>query len=481
MGRKIFFWGCLWVFLFGIFMGNSGEAAPFREAKPIVVKTEAGYAPISDVAYVNANEILVSFETLKNYVDGDAVYRSEENRVFLTVPSGRLTTDNQAIKKSLQEKMVMSFPAVKLGGRPYVDVVNLDMITGLASSFDYSGHVILEPNSKTIAPYSVQALPAKGIPAGKINLAWDVRATSNDLAKEETVAGLNVLSPTWFSIVSGSGAIMSKADSQYVDLAHSKGYKVWALITNSFDPDLTHELLASETAQNRVIASLLFYSSYYGLDGINFDIENVYDQDKEALSAFIEKASEILKRQNLVVSVDVTVPSNVPNWSNCYDRSRLGKAVDYVMVMTYDEHWSKSPISGSVASLAWVKAGIDKTLRFVPKEKVLIGLPFYMREWEERETEEGTVKVRARTLSMPDAEEKIKNNHLTVNWLEKEGQYYTEYEREGKRYRIWLEEERSIGLKAALVDEYKLAGVASWRKGFEKKSIWQVLQTKLGQ
>lgn len=80
---------------------------------------------------------------------------------------------------------------------------------------------------------------------------------------------------------------------------------------------------------------------------------------------------------------------------------------------------------------------------------------------------------------MAGAEEKIKNNHLAPQWLDDQGQYYTEYEQDGKRYRIWLEEERSLALKADLVDKYQLAGIASWRKGFEKQSIWSVLDSKL--
>jgi len=306
-----------------------------------------------------------------------------------------------------------------------------------------------------------------------------VRANTQDLLRETAITGLNVLSPTWFAIANPSGLLSNKADRSYVEQAHNKGYKVWALITNSFDPDLTHEILSDSKAQQQVIDQLLLYASYYNLDGINLDFENIYEYDKNNLSSFVEKISTALKQQNLVVSVDLTVPSNAANWSKCYDRIRLGKAADYVMVMTYDEHWSKSPVSGSVASYGWVKSGIEKTLLAIPKEKLLMGLPFYTREWEEQSDGTDNPHVRSQTLTMAGAEEKIKNNHLDVQWLDDQGQYYTEYEQDGKRYRIWLEEERSLALKADLVGKYQLAGVASWRKGFEKQSVWTVLNNKL--
>lgn len=455
-------------------------AAPSRTAMPVVIKDAGGYQPTEDVAYVDANEILVGMSTLQNYLDSSAAYRPEEKDIVVTLAAGRLTTTNPAVKQQIAGPVKVAFPAKIVNGQPYLDLASLDTVLGIDIQFDYNGQLILEAHSKKIGPYEVSPPEKKGIPGGKINLVWDVKANTANLTADTTSLGANVLSPTWFAVVSGSGLISNKdADPAYVDLAHSRGGKVWALITNSFDPELTHELLYNQASQNQMLAQLLVYAAYYHLDGINLDFENVYDQDRDALAAFVEKFSNVLNRQNLVASADVTVPSNVSNWSLCYDRARMAKAVDYMMVMTYDEHWSKSPISGSVASLGWVTAGVDKTLQSVPREKLLLGLPFYTREWEERQDDYGNIRVRSKSLSMDEVEAMVKKQHLTLQWLNDMGQYYTEYENDGRRYRIWLEEDRSIGLKADLVSRYQLAGVASWRKGFEKKSIWPVLQEKL--
>ena len=53
--------------------------------------------------------------------------------------------------------------------------------------------------------------------------------------------------------------------------------------------------------------------------------------------------------------------------------------------------------------------------------------------------------------------------------------YYAEFEYEGSTYQIWLEEERSIEEKMGLIREYNLAGVASWRLGYERSTIWDVI------
>ncbi|EOC99745.1 glycosyl hydrolase family 18 protein [Caldisalinibacter kiritimatiensis] len=309
----------------------------------------------------------------------------------------------------------------------------------------------------------------------KINLVWDyVYKYSPDLSKQETIEGLDIISPTWFSIVSENGYVVNNGDINYVQEAHEKGYKVWALIDNGFDRDLTKQILASEEAQKNIINQILVYSSIYDLDGINIDFENVYYEDKDRLTKFVAKITDALKKQNLIVSIDMTVPSLSKNWSMFYDREKLGQIVDYCMVMTYDEHWASSPKSGSVASIGWVERGIEKTLKYIPNEKLLMGIPFYTRIWEETMVN-GKVKVKSKALSMKTVQEMIEEKDLDITWLEDIGQYYTEFNEEGKKYRIWIEDENSIKLKAELANKYNLAGVASWRKGFEKEDVWVAL------
>ncbi|WP_054870503.1 glycosyl hydrolase family 18 protein [Caloranaerobacter sp. TR13] len=310
---------------------------------------------------------------------------------------------------------------------------------------------------------------------GKINLVWDyVYKYSKDLSKENKIEGLDIISPTWFSIDS-NGYIINNGDYSYVNQAHKKGYKVWALIDNQFNRDLTKQFLKSRQAQENLIKQLVVYSSIYDLDGINIDFENVYYEDKDRLTEFVKKLTETLKQQNIIVSMDMTVPSTNPNWSKFYDREKLSKILDYCIVMTYDEHWATSPKSGSVASIGWVINGIQNSLKYIPEKKLIMGLPFYTRQWEEYKDNKGRLRVKSKVLTMEEVEKIIKENNLEVIWLKEEGQHYTEYFREGKKYRIWIEDDKSIELKAKLVYRYNLAGVASWRKGFEKESIWTVL------
>ena len=71
------------------------------------------------------------------------------------------------------------------------------------------------------------------------------------------MTGVNVISPTWFSVTDGTGTISSLASADYVKLAHDAGREVWGLIDNfneAFDETTD---LAYASVRSRIIEQLL--------------------------------------------------------------------------------------------------------------------------------------------------------------------------------------------------------------------------------
>lgn len=315
--------------------------------------------------------------------------------------------------------------------------------------------------------------------AGEIGVLWDWQAPgerSSRLAAQERLPGVSVLSPSWFIIANDRGKIKTgSANVDYVRQAHSRGYKVWALITNNFDCDMTKRLLASTAGRLNTVREMKDLAQKYELDGINIDFENIYPEDKDRLTEFVGEIAAALRAEGLTVSMDVTVPSSSGRWSRCYDRRALARQVDYLILMAYDEHSAASTVSGSVASLGWVERGVEAVLQEgVPPDRLLLGMPLYMRLWQETEG-----RVTARTLSMPQAERLVLEKKLLPVWLPGEGQYYFEYAEGKSRCRVWQENRRSLALKAALVSRYDLAGSAYWRSTLESPDVWQAMAQTL--
>lgn len=308
-------------------------------------------------------------------------------------------------------------------------------------------------------------------------LAWDhVRSQAPDLASDPPHPAVTVLSPTWFSLGGPDGSVVSKADPAYVREAKKRKVRVEPLFSNGFDPERTRAFLLDPAARARSVAGILAYCSRLGLDGINLDFENVFDEDRDRLTAYVEELARALRGKGLRISVDVTVVSDKPNWSACYDRVALGRIADAVVLMAYDEHWRNGPESGPVASIGWVERSVAELAALVPPGKIWLGIPLYTREWEESLADGAWKKTGARALSMAEAEARLAANGAVPSWDADAGLYYGEYRKNGRRYRIWLEEERSLALKVALVKRYGLGGAAAWRRGFEKPEAWRVLE-----
>jgi len=311
----------------------------------------------------------------------------------------------------------------------------------------------------------------------KISLAWDY-VHSVTPAVPAKYSGLDILSPTWFDlIVEGGGNVENLGDKGYTDTAHANGYMVWATITNSFSTKgstaFTTKTFNNSSLMNKAVAQFIFYSCLYDVDGINIDFEDVADADAAGLVAFTALLRNYTERQGLVLSIDTLIPRP---WTIEYDRAALSKYVDYLAVMTYDEHYSSSPVAGSVASLPWVESAVKDTLKDVPASKLLLGVPLYTRLW----TVDSAGKIiKNPAMKMPEVRNLLGSMGLTPVWLDKEKQYYAEYPDGAYTTKIWIEDSRSIANRLNLVKKYNLAGAACWQLRQGEDRIWDVFDGML--
>ena len=246
----------------------------------------------------------------------------------------------------------------------------------------------------------------------KINLAWhQVTSESANAAFEEAVkdaAGVNVISPTWFSVTGNEGTISSLASAEYVSKAHAKGMEVWGLIDNFNENISTLETLSARSSRTHIIEKLLQEAKRVGLDGINVDFEALTEEEVPHFIQFLRELSITCRANNLVLSID----NPVPQYTAFYNRKEQGIIGDYVIIMGYDEHTYGSPKAGSVASLPFVEEGIRLTLREVPEEKVINGVPFYTRLW----TEANNGTVSSKVMGMEEASQYTSEKGMDVYW-----------------------------------------------------------------
>lgn len=341
----------------------------------------------------------------------------------------------------------------------------------------YTGYIkkedISEPETVTVEYASTMPEFTSVRRDHKINLGWhQVTSAEGNASLASVLAntqGLNTISPTWFSVVDNSGTISSLASADYVNQAHSMGLEVWGLIDNFSTTADTLTFLSDTQARNNIINQLMAQADAVGLDGINLDFESITEEQGPHYVQFIRELSVACRNKGLVLSVDNPVP--MP-YTKHYDRKEQGIMADYVIIMGYDEHHSGDTEAGSVASLEFVKKGIEETLKEVPAEKVINAIPFYTRVWIEPF---GGGNLTSEVLGMDGTSRYIADKGMDVYWDEQAGQNIATYEGEDALYTIWVEDEQSIAEKMKLIQENGLAGVAEWKLGFERASVWPVI------
>ncbi len=317
----------------------------------------------------------------------------------------------------------------------------------------------------------------------RVNLTWEVYSTPPDYAPE----GVNVVSPSSFQISAENLGVESKElmpgarfynslTRKYMDYAHQNGYDVWPIYKTDFTLKTSDGFLNNYEARQKSIEYLINYACKYMIDGINIDFENIYERNRHLVTKHARELCVAMHELGLIVSADITrLEPTSSNWSMCYNRDSLADSLDYIMLMAYDEYYASSPKAGSVASLDWTEDSIKRTLNEVPNDKLILGIPFYMRYFEVS----GTKVTSSKAISMQTAYELINSNNVTYTYMESDRQYKISWQKNGKTCVFWLENSDTIADRVNLANKYSLAGIASWRRGLEISKVWSVISENL--
>ncbi len=339
----------------------------------------------------------------------------------------------------------------------------------------YAGYVLKKDLDENFEKVSLKST-SKNTSDGPINLTWDytyAEHSEDKINQIKDIKGLDVIIPTWFSIRNGNGDMIDRGNQNYIKKYKDLGIDVWAYLDNSFDPNITHEALSNENTRKKVINKTLELCKKYGMKGINIDFEHTKIDDRDYITDFVREFRQAAG-DDFIITVDVTPQISADVTKEPYDRKSLAEIADYMVVMAYDQHWGSSDKAGSVAQYKWVEGSVNVLFRNIPNKKMILGVPLYTRIWKE-----AGGKVTSKTISMDEVARIIAAKGLKPVWDKESQQNYIEYQENNADYKIWIEDANSLEKKVSLVNKYNLAGVGSWRLGFETPNIWDVISKEL--
>ena len=460
----------------GILLTTSGGVQTLLPGDAAVAKTPGGQPAVQQES---DGTVYISLDVVKEYTDLDYAYYSDPNRVVIRnewdgVEQATVQSDTAQVRQKGGIKSLILADVQK--GDTLLYLENLDNWCKVMTADGYTGYIQTEDISE---PEAIEARTAKKdsyeriARDHKINLVWhqSTSTESNDAMAEMTaeMTGVNVISPTWFSVTDETGTISSLASADYVKLAHDAGREVWGLIDNfneAFDETTD---LAYASVRSRIIEQLLAEAASCGMDGINVDFENLKEAGIPHYLQFLRELTSAAHAQNLVVSVDTPVPQA---YTMYYQRGEQARFVDYMIVMAYDEHFAGSEEAGSVSSLPFVQQAVEEMTRVMPADQVICGIPFYTRVWTEKF---GQSAITSEVLGMDGAKNYAKENQMTETWDASLGQNVATVETSDARYTIWMEDEQSMEEKLKVIQSADLAGVAEWKLGFECADVWSLI------
>lgn len=460
----------------GILLTTSGGVQTLLPGDAAVAKTPGGQPAVQQES---DGTVYISLDVVKEYTDLDYAYYSDPNRVVIRnewdgVEQATVQSDTAQVRQKGGIKSLILADVQK--GDTLLYLENLDNWCKVMTADGYTGYIQTEDISE---PEAIEARTAKKdsyeriTRDHKINLVWhqSTSTESNDAMAEMTaeMTGVNVISPTWFSVTDETGTISSLASADYVKLAHEAGREVWGLIDNfneAFDETTD---LAYASVRSRIIEQLLAEAASCGMDGINVDFENLKEAGIPHYLQFLRELTSAAHAQNLVVSVDTPVPQA---YTMYYQRGEQARFVDYMIVMAYDEHFAGSEEAGSVSSLPFVQQAVEEMTRVMPADQVICGIPFYTRVWTEKF---GQSAITSEVLGMDGTKNYAKENQMTETWDASLGQNVATVETSDARYTIWMEDEQSMEEKLKVIQSADLAGVAEWKLGFECADVWSLI------
>lgn len=185
-------------------------------------------------------------------------------------------------------------------------------------------------------------------------VSWDPQSF---YSLKRNAKSLNLVMPEWFFINPQNYSIKTTIDRRGITVMRKNGVPIMPMLSNNvnkvFRSDIVHKILQSPVRRQILIQQSLDLCVNNKFVGINIDFEEVPKADNQLLIQFVREMSAAFHAKGLLVSQDI-VPLN-----NDFDVRELGKNLDYVCLMAYDEYSLGNPDAGPVSSQKWIEESVD--------------------------------------------------------------------------------------------------------------------------
>ena len=284
---------------------------------------------------------------------------------------------------------------------------------------------------------------------------WDPRSDSSAAAHSSALSAL----VSGFIILDSASL---KPIAPYIDVVGSAASPLvrrMAIVSSfhgsRFHPETIRALASDSTALGGSAGQTASMLERAGYRGAVFDFEGLTSSDYEAMMRVTHGFADSARAHG-ISTVAMAIPASD---TAAYPARDILSAVDLVVVMLYDQHWSTSP-PGAIAAPDWAMRALGLRVGDVGASRVVAALPVYGYQWR--------ADSAARVVSFTEAERIARDAGLALTRDPSSSTLHAE----SREWSIWVSDATLVD---SLVRGARSKGVtrfALWRLGLEDPRFW---------
>jgi len=287
--------------------------------------------------------------------------------------------------------------------------------------------------------------------------------------------------PGWYDLQTATvQKKLTNAKNNNVTLSLTVGQQDEASISALLSDPVTHA--------NNLLSDVIPVMKKYGFSDLNIDIESFQNADakkEQQFITFVQTIKQGLQKQNMgTVTLDISPEAFIKPY--LIDPVKVGKIVDYMLVMAYDYHTVLSSNTGPIAPLSGagketeydVTTTINIAKREIDPKKIILGMPLYGYEWDSLSNIPGSATI-------PDTGVTASNRRITdvfipscttcvvkEDYLAQEPDYIFQ-DKKGDPYfhQAFLFNTNAYAKRITFAKDNNFAGVALWALGYEGNTL----------
>lgn len=246
----------------------------------------------------------------------------------------------------------------------------------------------------------------------------------------------------------------------------------------------------SPSAQTTFINNVITLLNNRGANGVNIDFEGMGASDKIPFNNFMQNLCNAVHAAN--PNYEVSMALYAVDWSGTFDIPTLKNFVDAFIIMGYDYYYSGSSTAGPGDPLYNFQTSYNQTLsksityylsQGVPNNKLLLGLPYYGREWSTNSNAVPSTTTGA--FSSSRTYTYVKQNAATYNstnyyWDQNSFSPAYIYQTGGQWRQCWINSPYSLRKRFDMVNQRQLGGIGIWALGYDDgyPDYWDAIADK---